>query len=80
MIKPEGLHQNKVKPRFHLQNRLFANNFILGDPEADSGGEGKSKRAVFGPFRLSLVPTICPWVSEDGLVSPYFQTLGERSQ
>ena len=58
-------------------------NFILGDPEADGGGEGKSKRAekygtkkskefreelcaiFFRPFRLSLAPTICPWVSED---------------
>ena len=64
-------------------------NRILGDPGADKGGEGKSKRAekydtkkskdrreepiftflrviFFRPFRLSLVPTICPWVSEDG--------------
>ena len=81
---------------------------ILGDPGADSGGEGKFKRAEkcgmkkskerreeplgtmscqtrskrsppfwllivpenlyfsFRPFRLSLAPTICPWVSEDG--------------
>ena len=90
--------------------------YILGDPGADSGGEGKSKRAekygtkkskerrcfsaqseartaatvwnwsgktlspgaliavlyfssiraiFFQPFRLSLAPTICPWVSED---------------
>ena len=86
---------------------------ILGDPGAESGDEGKSKRAekcgtkkskerreellgtmsyhtsskrspsfwlligarklvftflrviFFRPFRLSLVPTICPWVSED---------------
>ena len=50
---------------------------ILGDPGADSGGEGKSKqtysprsRLFFAdifrlPFRLSLTPTICPWVSED---------------
>ena len=64
---------------------------IRGDPGADSGGEGKSKRAgkygtkkskerreelfspfftflratFFRPFRLSLDPTICPWVSED---------------
>ena len=41
---------------------------ILGDPGADSGGEGKSKQAGkygtkdFRPFRLSLAPTICPWV------------------
>ena len=46
---------------------------ILGDPGADSGGEGKSKsflRAiVFCPFRLSLAPTICPWVSEDARAS-----------
>ena len=66
---------------------------ILGDPGADSGGKGKSKRAekygtkkskerreelfspfftflraiFFRPFRLSLAPTICPWVSEDGV-------------
>ena len=52
---------------------------ILGDPGADSGGEGKSKRAekygtkkskeriFFRPFRLSLAPTICSWVSEDAL-------------
>ena len=94
---------------------------ILGDPGADKGGEGKSKRAekygtkkskerklenlcfsgtnqkperrrpfgtglvrhrpqglfspfftflratFFRPFRLSLVPTTCPWVSEDGI-------------
>ena len=79
--------------------------FILGDPGADSGGKGKSKRAekygtkeskerreetlgtnflpdqfqtvagrqfqtvgraIFSrPFRLSLAPSICPWVSED---------------
>ena len=52
---------------------------MLGDPGADSGGKGKSKQAVkmaqrkvilrviffFGPFRLSLAPTICPWVFED---------------
>ena len=61
---------------------------ILGDSGADSGGEGKAKRAekhgtkkskerreepyftflraiFFRPFRLSLAPTICPWVSED---------------
>ena len=64
---------------------------ILGDPGADSGDEGKSKRAekygtkkskerreelfspfftflrtiFFRPFRISLAPTICPWVSED---------------
>ena len=70
---------------------------ILGDPGADSGGKGKSKRAEkygtkkskerreepvgtmsyqtspkqsppFCLFRLSLAPTICPWVSEDGHV------------
>ena len=52
---------------------------ILGDPGADSGRNRKSKRAekygtkkskgnlFFRPFRLSLAPTICPWVSEDGL-------------
>ena len=40
---------------------------ILGDPGADSGDQGKSKRAEkFRPFRLSLAPIICPWVSEDG--------------
>ena len=36
---------------------------ILGDPWADKGGEGEV--TFFRPFRLSLVPTICPWVSED---------------
>ena len=85
---------------------------ILGDPGADSGDEGKSKRAgkygtnklsgtnqkperrrpfgtglirhcpqgLFSPFftflraifsrpvRLSLVPTNCPWVSEDAFI------------
>ena len=53
---------------------------ILGDPGADSGGKGKTKRAgkngakitflraiFFHPLSLSLAPTICPWVSEDGL-------------
>ena len=63
---------------------------ILGDPGADSRGEGKSKRAenkarrkvkngssgrsllffcaiFFRLFRVSLAPTICPWVSEDVL-------------
>ena len=56
---------------------------ILGDPDADKVGEGKSKRvekcicATFSrPFRLSLVPTICPWVSEDG--NPDALTWGER--
>ena len=48
---------------------------ILGDPGADIGDEGKSKRAekcgtytytFFHPFRLSLAPFICPWVSEEG--------------
>ena len=24
-------------------------------------------RSIYRPFRLSLVPTICPWVSEDAL-------------
>ena len=101
-------------------NRLNQGSHILGDPWADSGGEGKSKQvgkygtngrrhsalwlgrktpkfsgtkerqrqfgtglvrhcpqglfspfftfllAIFScPFRLSLAPTICPWVSED---------------
>ena len=48
----------------------------------DSGGKGKSKQLEKNgtkkskereeeghfphPFRLSLAPTICPWVSEDG--------------
>ena len=49
-------------------------NLILGDLGADKGAEGKSKRAEKcgtkkskeQQFRLSLVPTICPWVSEDG--------------
>ena len=35
-------------------------------PGADSGGEGKSSRQFFPrPFRLSLIPTICPWVCLD---------------
>ena len=48
---------------------------ILGDPGADSGSKGKSKRmqkkkwyeetVPFSAIRLSLAPTICPWVSED---------------
>ena len=51
---------------------------ILKDPGADSGGKGKSKREkkigaknyfslrhFYRLFRLSLAPTICPWVSED---------------
>ena len=63
-----------------LKHRNCRVTSILGDPGADSGGEGKSKRAgkydspsfsflraiFFRPFRLSLAPTICPWVSEDG--------------
>ena len=38
-----------------------------GDPGADSWGEGKSKQAdkIFRPLRLSLAPTIYPWVSQD---------------
>ena len=28
-------------------------------------------RAIFFPFRLSLAPTICPWVSEDGYLSEF---------
>ena len=74
---------------------------ILGDPGADKGGEGKSKRPekygmkeskerreelfspfftflrviFFRPFRLSLVPTICPWVSEDGSIGAKMQNL-----
>ena len=51
---------------------------ILNDPGADSGGKGKSKRAkkngaknylslrhLYRLFRVSLAPTIYPWVSED---------------
>ena len=52
---------------------------ILGDPGADSGSKGKSKRMQkkknktkwhgetlpFFAIRLSLAPTICTWVSED---------------
>ena len=51
---------------------------ILGDPGADSGSKGKSKRmqkkkqtkwhgetVPFFDFRLSLARTICTWVSED---------------
>ena len=31
-------------------------------------------RAIFfRPFSLSLAPTICPWVSEDAKVLPFFQ-------
>ena len=55
------------------KNKQIVGIGILGDPGADKGGGGKSKRAekyiwiyIFRPFRLSLVPTICPWVSEDG--------------
>ena len=38
-------------------------------PRGDSGDKGKSKRAgkKTRPFRLSLAPTICPWVCEDVL-------------
>ena len=37
---------------------------VLADPGTDS-----VLRAIFSrPFRLSLVPTICPWVSEDAVV------------
>ena len=52
---------------FSLRSKRFlARSSILGDPGADSGGEGSSKRAgKYGTFRLSLAPTICPWVSED---------------
>ena len=48
---------------------------ILGDSGADSGGKETTKRAekntflraiFFRPFRLSLAPNICPWVSKDG--------------
>ena len=88
--------------RIEVREYLLGN--ILGDPGADKGDGGKSKRAekfsgtnqkterqrpfgtglvrhcpqglfspfftflraiFFRPFRLSLVPTICPWVSED---------------
>ena len=51
---------------------------ILKDPGADNEGKGKSKgakkneannyfslRHFYRLFRLSLAPTICPWVSED---------------
>ena len=44
---------------------------ILGDSGADSGGQGKCKRAgkkwreEIHQFTLSLSPTICPWVSKD---------------
>ena len=41
---------------------------IVGD-EGKSKGAGKygtKKSTFFRPFRLSLVPFICPWVSEDG--------------
>ena len=49
---------------------------ILGDPGADSGDS--SRRSLlffvpiifFRPFRLSLAPFICPWVSEDVFPSP----------
>ena len=67
-------HRKQMKlAKIILYNVLY----ILGDPGADSGDEGKSKRAekygaktflraIFSrPFGLSLVPTICPWVSED---------------
>ena len=49
---------------------------ILGDPGADNGGERKSKRAgKYGPFRLSFAPTICPWVSEDGMVETHSELM-----
>ena len=80
-----------LRPDFPITNSLFSvwtfipvpcgpslPTFILGDPGADSGGKGKTKRAekmarrkvkngaiFFRPFSLSLAPTICPWVSED---------------
>ena len=34
------------------------------------------RATFFRPFRLSLVPTFCPWVSEDG--NPDALTWGER--
>ena len=48
---------------------------ILGDPGADKVGARESlngrknkarRKAKNGEKRLSLAPTICPWVSEDG--------------
>ena len=60
---------------------------ILGDPGAVRGGEGKSERAnkidffspniFFRPFRLSLAPTNCHWVSEDALRSAKIQMLDD---
>ena len=77
----------------HVDSRYSECESILGDPGADSGGRGKTKRAgkngakkskerreelfsqfftflraiFFRLFSLSLAPTICPWVSEDGV-------------
>ena len=41
---------------------------IVGDEGKSKGAEkyGTKKSIFFRPFRLSLVPFICPWVSEDG--------------
>lgn len=46
---------------------------ILGGQGTDIGGERKFKREnnvflTFGLFKLPLAPTICPWVSKDGLM------------
>ena len=53
--------QNNSKGKQHKSFKAFPSSSET-HAGANSGGEGKS-------FRLSLAPTICPWVSEDAF--PY---------
>ena len=70
-------------------NAINLQALILGDPGADIGGEGKSKRGrkksakkglqfFSSPFRLSLAPTIAPGsprMTGAQIISHYFRYL-----
>ena len=79
-VQPHILITHAVISDTYMHNKsVGCTEIILKDPGADSGGKGKSKRAkkkndaknyfslrhFYRLFRLSLAPTICPWVSED---------------
>ena len=79
-VQPHILITYAVISDTYMHNKsMGCTEIILKDPGADSGGKGKSKRAkkkndaknyfslrhFYRLFRLSLAPTICPWVSED---------------
>ena len=60
------------------RRRLFGTGLVRHCPQGLFSPFSTFHRAIFfRPFRLSLAPTICPWISEDASV---YDNLGEYNQ